>query len=108
MQWLASQNYDIYEFDCERWRSEEKMYSDIGPVLRFSEWWGPESGCNINALDDCLTDLRARNEVRAGKVFLKVSCCRPYFLYRNFVNITHSVSTLMIQQAGGRSHQSPT
>jgi hypothetical protein len=43
-----------------------------------------------------------------GKVFLKVSCCRPYFLYRNFVNITHSVSTLMIQQAGGRSHQSPT
>jgi hypothetical protein len=42
VQWFASQNYDIYEFDCERWRSEEEMYSDIGRVLRFSEWWGPD------------------------------------------------------------------
>jgi hypothetical protein len=38
--WLASQNYDIYEFDCELWRSEDEMYSDIGRVLRFSEWGG--------------------------------------------------------------------
>ncbi len=57
MRWLASQNYDMYEFDCERWRSEDEMYSDIGRVLRFSEWWGPEWGRNIDALDDCLTDL---------------------------------------------------
>jgi hypothetical protein len=64
---VACESDDIYDCDCERWRSEEEMYSDIGPVLRFSEWRGPESGHNINALDDCLTDLRARNEVRAGE-----------------------------------------
>lgn len=57
VRWFASQNYDIYDFDCGRWVYEDEMYSDIGRVLRFSEWWGPEWGRNLDALDDCLTDL---------------------------------------------------
>jgi hypothetical protein len=35
------------------------------------------------------------------KVFLKVLCCRPLILYLKFLNITHSVSTLMIQPQVG-------
>lgn len=61
LQWLAAQSYEIYKFDCEQWASEDEMYSDIGRVLRFSEWWGPEWGHNIDALDDCLTDLPIRD-----------------------------------------------
>lgn len=62
VQWLAAQNYDIYNFDCERWVSEDEMYLDIERVLRFYEWWGPEWGRNINALDDCSTDLPIRDD----------------------------------------------
>jgi Barstar (barnase inhibitor) len=67
VRWLASQNYDVYEFDCERWLSVDEMYSDIERVLRFSEWWGPEWGRNLDALDDCLTDLPISD---AGAVFV--------------------------------------
>jgi hypothetical protein len=49
--------------------SEDEMYSDIGRVLRFSEWWGPEWGHHINALDDCLIDLPIRDDRVAVLVF---------------------------------------
>ena len=71
VQWLAAHNYEIYQFDCERWVSEEEMYADIGRVLRFTEWWGPEWGHNINALDDCLTDLPIREDGGAALVLRK-------------------------------------
>src|SRR6266700_667197 len=38
------------------------MYSDIAKTLRFSEWWGAEWGHNLNALEDCLSDLPIRGE----------------------------------------------
>ncbi len=69
--WFRAQGYDIYNFDCERWTSESEMYSDIARVLRFSEWWGPEWGKNINALEDCLTDLPIRDDGGAVLVFNK-------------------------------------
>jgi hypothetical protein len=69
--WLAAQNYEIYDFECERWDSEDDMYSDIGRVLRFSEWWGPKCGHNMDALAECLTDLPIREDGGAVLVFHK-------------------------------------
>jgi len=71
VRWLAAQNYDIYEFACDRWDAEASMYSDIERVLRFSEWWGPVWGHNLDALDDCLTDLPISDIGGAALVFHK-------------------------------------
>ncbi|HLY60845.1 MAG TPA: barstar family protein [Terriglobia bacterium] len=62
MQWLAGQNYTIYEFDCGRWNSEDEMYSEFERVMRFSEWWGPTWGHNMDAFEDCLSDLPIRKD----------------------------------------------
>lgn len=62
IKWLKDHNYDVYQLDCERWRSEDEMYSEMGRVLRFSEWWGPRWGHNTDALRDCLTDLPVRED----------------------------------------------
>ncbi|HET6934610.1 MAG TPA: barstar family protein [Candidatus Angelobacter sp.] len=57
LQWLKANRYDVYDFACEEWSSEDQMYSGMERILRFSDWWGPEWGHNLDALDDCLTDL---------------------------------------------------
>jgi hypothetical protein len=71
VRWLVAQGYDVYDFDCERWTSQDDMYSDITRVLRFAEWWGPQWGKNFDALDDCLSDLPIRDDGGAVLVFNK-------------------------------------
>lgn len=57
IRWLSTEGYDIYQFQGQRWDSDDEMYSDLSRVLRFSEWWGRDWGRNLDALADCLTDL---------------------------------------------------
>ncbi len=71
MQWLANHNYDIYEFDCAGWTSEDEMYGDIGRKLHFPEWWGPNCGHNMDGLDDLLPDLPIREDGGAALVLNK-------------------------------------
>jgi hypothetical protein len=68
VQWLASRNYAIYNFDCAKWRSDDELYSDFASVLRLSEWWGRDWGRNLDALDDCLSDLPIRDDGGAALV----------------------------------------
>jgi RNAse (barnase) inhibitor barstar len=52
-QWLKEHDYHVYDFDCATWLSSEDMFADFGRVLQFPDWWGR----NLNALNDCITDL---------------------------------------------------
>ena len=51
--WLADHDYDVYEFSCETWLSQETMFSDFARILCLPEWFGR----NFDALDDCIADL---------------------------------------------------
>jgi RNAse (barnase) inhibitor barstar len=67
VQWLAARSYDICEFNCAGWHSRKDMYSDIGLVLRFPDWWGR----NMDALHDCLVEFPVRDDGGAALVFRK-------------------------------------
>lgn len=69
--WLASQGYDIYGFNCGLWRSEADAYSDFDRTLRFSQWWGPRWGHNLDALQDCLADFPVNDSGGVAVVFEK-------------------------------------
>ena len=56
VRWLTAQNYQVCEFDCTQWNSENEMFYDIARKLAFSE-------CrNFDALDDDLSDLPIRDD----------------------------------------------
>jgi RNAse (barnase) inhibitor barstar len=67
--WLAAHGYDIYDFNCELWHSNDEMFSEISRVLRFSEWWGPNWGNNLDALADCLRDMPILEDGGVALVF---------------------------------------
>ncbi len=53
-QWFAKHDYDVFEFACEKWKSQESMFSDFARVLRLPDYFGH----NFDALDECIADLR--------------------------------------------------
>jgi Barstar (barnase inhibitor) len=52
-QWLAKHDYDVFEFACETWESQDDMFSDFARVLRLPDYVGR----NFDALDECISDL---------------------------------------------------
>jgi hypothetical protein len=64
-QWLAKHDYDVFEFECETWKSQDDMFSDFARVLRLPDYFGR----NFDALDDCLADLPL-SENRGGAIVL--------------------------------------
>lgn len=53
LDWFREQGYEIFSFDCTRWTSSEEMHADFQRTLLFPEYYGG----NLDALNDCLTDL---------------------------------------------------
>jgi hypothetical protein len=51
--WFRQQNYQVFSFDCERWRSTEAMHTDFERMLNFPAYYGR----NLDALNDCLSHL---------------------------------------------------
>jgi RNAse (barnase) inhibitor barstar len=51
--WLASNQYNIYRFDCDRWTSKADALMDLGTALNFPEYYGQ----NLNAFNDCLSGI---------------------------------------------------
>lgn len=63
--WLRSHGYDIYEFDCVKWKSEKVVHQDLKHVLRFPDHYGH----NLDALSDCIGDLFIPEAGGAALVF---------------------------------------
>ncbi len=51
--WLAHAGYQIVTFDSSRWQSASDFFGDIKAALSFPDYFGN----NLNALDDCLSDV---------------------------------------------------
>ena len=51
--WLKDNGYLIYEFSCDKWSSIDIMHADLQDKLHFPDYYGK----NLDALDDCLSDI---------------------------------------------------
>lgn len=51
--WLANHDYDLFEFGCQSWTSQDDMFSDFARVLRLPDYFGR----NFDALNECIADL---------------------------------------------------
>jgi Barstar (barnase inhibitor) len=58
MLWLRGHGYEVHEFDCERWRTEDLVHNHFKQVLKFPDYYGN----NFDALSDCLSDLAVPSE----------------------------------------------
>lgn len=65
--WLRGHEYEVHEFDCERWTSSELVHNDFKQVLQFPDYYGD----NFDALSDCLSDLRVSPAGGAAFVFYR-------------------------------------
>jgi hypothetical protein len=63
--WLRGHGYEVHEFDCERWTSEEHVHKDFKQVLKFPDYYGS----NFDALSDCFSDLPVPSEGGGALVF---------------------------------------
>ncbi|HLM62072.1 MAG TPA: barstar family protein [Pyrinomonadaceae bacterium] len=64
VEWLATHNYQIDNFDCTAWQTEEDMYSAFATTLDFPDYFGR----NLAALNDCLRDIEVPKE--GGRVLV--------------------------------------
>jgi len=64
-QWFAKHDYDLFEFACETWESQDSMFSDFARTLRLPDYFGR----NFDALDECIADLPL-TENRGGVIVL--------------------------------------
>lgn len=63
-QWFAKHDYDVFEFGCETWKSQDEMFTDFACVLRLLDYFGH----NFDALDECIADLPLTEERGAAIV----------------------------------------
>lgn len=63
-EWLKSQHYRIDSFDCSVWNSEADMHEALTSGLEFPDYYGR----NLDALNDCISDLEIPEE--SGRVLI--------------------------------------
>ncbi len=64
VEWLSNHGYQIDNFDCSRWYSEKEMHSKLASQLNFPGYYGR----NLDALNDCLSDIEISTE--GGRVLV--------------------------------------
>lgn len=65
--WLGEHAYTVVEFDCFAWADDEDMHEALAETLSFPAYYGK----NLDALNDCLTDLHVPAESGLVLVFLR-------------------------------------
>ncbi len=51
--WLAAHDYRIDNFDCAAWQTKQEMLAAFASTLEFPPYFGQ----NLDALNDCLSDI---------------------------------------------------
>lgn len=64
VEWLRQHDYRVDIFDCSRWEAEEVMHEEFARRLNFPGYYGK----NLDALNDCLSDLDVPDV--GGRVFV--------------------------------------
>jgi RNAse (barnase) inhibitor barstar len=62
--WLRWQEYQIHQFDCTHWQTEKNLHDAMAAQFAFPAYYG----CNLEALNDCLSDLIIPND--SGRVIV--------------------------------------
>ena len=62
-EWLKNHDYQLDNFDCSKWETEEAMHVDLGSRLGFPDYYGK----NLDALNDCLRNIAVSD---SGRVLL--------------------------------------
>jgi hypothetical protein len=52
--WFAAQGYSVTRFDCASWTTLMQMHAELQAHLEFPTYYGR----NLDALNDCLSDLK--------------------------------------------------
>jgi RNAse (barnase) inhibitor barstar len=53
LRWLKEHGYRVETFDASAWTTEVQMHADFARTLAFADYYGS----NLDALNDCLSDL---------------------------------------------------
>jgi hypothetical protein len=51
--WLRQHGYEVHQFHCADWPSEDAFHADVSQKLSFPDYYGR----NLHALNDCMSDL---------------------------------------------------
>ncbi len=62
--WFKAHGYWIDHFDCSTWNSELLLHQTLAKELNFPKWYGG----NLDALNDCLSDIEIPKE--SGRVLV--------------------------------------
>jgi hypothetical protein len=65
--WLFGHEYRVYRFNCERWSSRVDALAELGVTLEFPDYYGQ----NLDAFNDCLSELEVPVEGGAAIVLLR-------------------------------------
>ena len=64
--WLSEHGYRIHRLNCAHWPSAAEALRDIGSTLSFPDYYGQ----NLDAMNDCLSDLEVPNDGGTAVVLL--------------------------------------
>jgi len=53
LDWLKNEKYNIVDLDCTKWTDTNQIHKHLKKQLDFPDYYGE----NLNALNDCLSDL---------------------------------------------------
>lgn len=65
--WLREHAYTVVELDCLGWGDEKNMHQAMAETLSFPDYYG----MNLDALNDCMTDVSVPVEGGLALVFLR-------------------------------------
>lgn len=54
LDWLRKEKFEVIIFDCSNWMQTEKIHKALKKQLHFPDYYGE----NLDALNDCLSDLQ--------------------------------------------------
>ena len=88
--WLRSHNYQLDNFDCSRWQTEQVMHEELASRLEFPKYYGK----NLDALNDCLGDVTVPKD--GGRVLI---LHRYDVFYAGLQNVAWSVLSIIDRNA---------
>lgn len=69
LDWLQAEQYQIHQFSCDRWDSEDDFHKDVSRQLDFPGYYGE----NLDAFRDCMAYVEIPDQGGMVLVFRKVN-----------------------------------
>jgi RNAse (barnase) inhibitor barstar len=90
--WLLDHGYRIHRFSADRWSSSEIALRELGETLSFPDYYGQ----NLNAFNDCLSDIDVPDTSGTAIVLLR---------YDQFAAIDRGTAHALLDIMAGQARQ---